>query len=127
MPSRGAFPERLAHLRVELVRIVRAAAPSDSAVESPFHGTNPRSALQLAHARGVILSVLSEAGVSPTEYSPATVKKTVCGNGRADKDQVRTMVARLTGVRKASLNHDVADAIAVALCHQAYMGLGAVR
>lgn len=126
-PSRDPFPERLAHLRAQLARIVEATAPSDSAVESPFHGTNPRSALQLAHARGVILSVLAEAGVSPVEYSPATVKKTVSGSGRADKDQVRTMVARLTGMRETSLKHDVADAIAVALCHQACMGLGVRR
>lgn len=127
VPSRAAFPERLAHLRVEFARVVHAATPSDSAVESPFHGTNARSALQLAHARGVILSVLAEAGVSPVEYTPATVKKTVSGSGRADKDQVRTMVARLTGVCETSLKHDVADAIAVALCHQSWMGLGACR
>lgn len=125
--SRAPFPERLAHLRLEFARIVEAAAPSTSAVESPFHGTNARSALQLAHARGVILSVLAEAGVCPVEYAPATVKKTVSGSGRADKDQVRAMVARLTGVRETSLKHDVADAIAVALCHQACMALDTRR
>lgn len=124
VPSRAAFSARLALLRGELTRIVEAASPAQSAVESPFHGTNARSALQLAHARGVILCVLAEAGVPPIEYAPATVKKTVSGSGRADKDQVRTMVARLTGMREKDLPHDVADAIAVALCHQAHMRLG---
>lgn len=119
--ARAAFPERLAALRVALVRIVESASPSDAAVESPFHGANARSALQLAHARGVILCVLAEAGVPPVEYAPATVKKTVSGSGRADKDQVRTMVARLTGIPATGLRYDVADAIAVALCHQAHM------
>jgi len=112
---------------VELARIVDAVSPSDAAVEAPFHGANARSALQLAHARGVILCVLAEAGVPPVEYSPATVKKTVTGSGRADKDQVRTMVARLTGIPETSLRHDVADAIAIALCHQSHVRFRAVR
>lgn len=121
VPSRVSFATRLATLKERFERVVLDAAPTVSAVEAPFHGANARSALQLAHARGVILCVLAGAGVPPIEYTPATVKKTVSGNGRADKEQVRTMVARLTGKPATEISHDVADAIAVALCHQACM------
>lgn len=121
LPSRVPFASRLATLRERFERVVLDAVPTMSAVEGPFHGANARSALQLAHARGVILSVLAGAGVPPIEYAPATVKKTVSGSGRADKEQVRTMVARLTGRPAKGISHDVADAIAVALCHQACM------
>jgi crossover junction endodeoxyribonuclease RuvC len=115
------FASRLSALGEELARVLETLEPSACAVESPFHGSNARSALQLAHARGVILSVLGRSGMSPVEYAPATVKMTVCGNGRADKEQVRAMVSRLTRQDPEALSHDVADAIAVALCHQAHV------
>jgi crossover junction endodeoxyribonuclease RuvC len=118
---------RLASLGERFSRIVASMDPSASAVEAPFHGANARAALQLAHARGVILGVLGRAGVAPCEYTPATVKKTVCGSGRGDKEQVRNMVARLTGADLKGLSSDVADAIAVALCHQAHLPLAGRR
>ena len=121
MSRKVPLPIRLSTLGEQLERVVASLEPTASAVEAPFHGENARSALQLAHARGVILGVLGRAGVAPFEYSPATVKKTVCGSGRADKGQVRRMVSRLTGRDLAGVSSDVADAIAVALCHQAHV------
>jgi crossover junction endodeoxyribonuclease RuvC len=114
-----SFPARLSLLHDELVRLVDRHRPTTAAVESPYHGSSARSALQLAHARGVILAVLAGAGVEVAEYTPATVKKSVTGNGRAEKDQVRRMVARLLDDRVAGHPDDLTDALAVALCHEA--------
>jgi len=111
--------ERLSRLYAELEAVVRAAEPSAAAVESPFHGANARSALQLAHARGVVLAVLGAAGVSVAEYTPATVKKSVTGDGRAGKEQVRRMVSHLLGRVRLGGSRDLSDALAVALCHAA--------
>lgn len=113
----GTLCGRLAHLQQELDRLVARLQPACAAVEMPFHGVNARSALQLAHARGVILAVLATAGLSVAEYSPATVKKSVTGNGRATKDQVRSMVGQLLGARTPRPSLDLSDALAVALCH----------
>jgi crossover junction endodeoxyribonuclease RuvC len=113
----NAFPARLARLHDELQRIVERHAPTCAAVETPFHGLNARSALQLAHARGVILAVLAGAGIPVAEYTPATVKKAVTGSGRADKAQVQAMTGRLLSAREPIGSADVADALAVALCH----------
>lgn len=116
--ARRPFAERLAAIQDRFVEILAEYRPALAAVESLFHGVSARSALQLAHARGVILAALSRAGVSIAEYSPAEIKKTVTGSGRATKDQVAYMVERLTGTKSSS--RDLTDAIAVALCHQTH-------
>jgi crossover junction endodeoxyribonuclease RuvC len=110
---------RLAFLRREFEALVERVRPDSSAVESPFHGANARSALQLAHARGVILAGLAAAGIEVTEYTPATVKKSVTGNGRAAKPQVQAMVYKLLATAVGDRSSDRSDALAVALCHQA--------
>ena len=114
-----SLARRLARLERELRELVDRLCPSAAAVESSFHGANSRSALQLAHARGVVLAVLAGAGVSIAEYTPATVKKSVTGNGRAPKEQVRSMVGRLLGPEALPPGSDLSDALAVALCHAA--------
>jgi crossover junction endodeoxyribonuclease RuvC len=116
--AKRPFGERLAMIQDRFVEILAEHHPLLAAVESPFHGVNARSALQLAHARGVILAELSRAGVSTVEYSPAEIKKTVTGSGRATKEQVAYMVERLAGTKTTS--HDLSDAVAVALCHQTH-------
>jgi len=107
----------MARLHEALREVVARVRPTAAAVESPFHGASARSALQLAHARGVILAVLGGAGLSVTEYAPAAVKKSMTGDGRADKARISAMVVQLLGRRVESERHDVHDALAVALCH----------
>ena len=122
LPRRLAFAARLARLYEELARLPELLQPAAAAVESPFHGRSARSALQLAQARGVILAALSASGLEVEEYSPAEVKKSVTGNGQADKEQVAHMVARLLGPAARSTSRDLSDACAVALCHLAGLG-----
>lgn len=118
----ASLAERLAALQGELEPLLARLSPGASAVESPFHGANARAALQLAHARGVVLAGLSAGGVAVVEYTPATVKKAVTGNGRATKEQVRRMVRRLLGHALPQASLDATDALAVALCHASSSG-----
>ena len=111
------LPQRLAQLQNSLRDVVERLQPTAAAVESPFHGASARSSLQLAHARGVILAVLGDAGLSVTEYAPAAIKKSVTGDGRAEKSRISAMVVQLLGVSVEGEGHDVHDALAVALCH----------
>jgi crossover junction endodeoxyribonuclease RuvC len=117
LPAGRALPERLARLECSMRDVVSRIQPTVAVVETPFHGASARSALQLAHARGVILSVLGQAGLEVTEYTPAAVKKSVTGDGRAEKRRISAMVVQLLGDRIASERHDVHDALAIALCH----------
>ena len=121
MNPRAPFPERLYRLQEEFVAVVRAWSPSASAVEAPFHGVSARAALQLAHARGVILAALAGEHVPVIEYSPAVIKKTVTGSGRADKLQVQLMVRHTLGDQPPQLTSDLADALAAALCHLSHV------
>jgi crossover junction endodeoxyribonuclease RuvC len=116
---RRPFAVRLHRLRTEFDELVERLRPTAAAVEAPFHGASARSALQLAHARGVILAALAGSGLEVAEYAPARIKKAVAGAGRADKDQVRAMVCRLLGRDLPAGTNDMSDALAVALCHLA--------
>ena len=104
-------------LHTEVVSLVASYEPSEAAVEAPFHGASARSGLQLAHARGVVLAALGSANVRVFEYAPASIKKAVTGNGRAEKVQVAAMAARLISGTFPAGRPDLADAIAAALCH----------
>lgn len=117
LPDRLTFESRLARLQDEMVSVLDTYRPTLAAVETPFHGVSARSALQLAHARGVILASIGRASIPLHEYTPATIKKSVTGSGRAEKQQVQLMAARLVGSRRALDGPDVADAVATALCH----------
>ncbi|MBI4477806.1 MAG: crossover junction endodeoxyribonuclease RuvC [Acidobacteria bacterium] len=116
-PASATFPDKLQFVHRELLKLIRECAPSCVAVENVFHAANVRSALKLGHTRGVALLAASEAGVEVAEYSPAEIKRAVVGYGRAEKVQVQQMVRMLLGLRRAPTPHDVADALAVAICH----------
>jgi crossover junction endodeoxyribonuclease RuvC len=122
LAGEASLAGRLALLQRGLTELVERLDPGVAAVEAPFHGASARSALVLAHARGVALAVLASAGVEVVEYSPAAVKKAVTGNGRAGKRQVASMVVRLIGSDLDTRAHDLSDALAVALCHQSVAG-----
>ena len=95
-----------------------SGAPSRlAAVEEVFYAVNAKTALKLAHVRGVALLVIAEAGLALGEYSPLEVKMSVVGYGRAEKSQVQLMVRSLLGLAQTIESEDACDALAVAICH----------
>jgi crossover junction endodeoxyribonuclease RuvC len=112
-----ALERRLKVIAAELRRVMEAYAPEVVAVEEVFHAANAKSALKLAHVRGVALLLAAEAGVPVSEYSPLEVKISVVGYGRAEKQQVQMMVFSLLGIRQEFDSYDATDALAVAICH----------
>jgi crossover junction endodeoxyribonuclease RuvC len=114
---RGARAEaRLGEIARSLGELVREVLPDALAVEDVFSHINPRSALALAQARGIVLAVAGLAGLPVFSYTPARVKQAVTGRGRASKDQVARMVRVLTGLSRTPVS-DAADALAVAIAH----------
>lgn len=109
--------ERLQEIAHGVGQIVRAHVPDTAAVEEVFYAQNVKTALRLAHARGVILCTIAEAGVPLGEYSPLQIKNTVVGYGRADKGQVKLMVRSLLRLEEEISSADASDALAVAICH----------
>jgi crossover junction endodeoxyribonuclease RuvC len=111
------FPQRLARIHRELVRLLNGCAPDCVAIEALFHAANVRTALKLGHARGVAVLAAVEAGCPVAEYTPAEIKRAVVGYGRAEKLQVQQMIKLLLGLAQPPSPHDAADALAVAICH----------
>jgi crossover junction endodeoxyribonuclease RuvC len=111
------FEQRLLLLSENLRRLVREHAPECAAVEAVFHSVNAKSALKLAHVRGIALLAVAEAGIALGEYSPLEVKMSVVGYGRAEKRQVQVMVQSLLRLPDKIDSEDACDALAVAICH----------
>lgn len=117
-PPKGvSMAQRLACIHEGLTDAMRQYRPEAVAIEEVFHAANVKTALQLAHVRGVALLVAAQAGVSVGEYSPLAVKTSVVGYGRAEKHQVQHMVASLLAMAEALASQDASDALAVAICH----------
>ena len=92
---KSPFDRRLLEIGTALRGLIREHAPEFAAVEEVFHAVNAKTALKLAHVRGVALLTIAEAGVVFAEYSPLEVKMSVVGYGRAEKCQVQMMVQSL--------------------------------
>ncbi len=116
-PRTASVPQRLAHLTAELGRVLDRWQPDAAAVETAFHGRNTRSLIVLAQARGALLATLATRQLELAEISPADVKSTVTGYGRAEKPQVARMVRLLLGMRDEAMALDTSDALAVAICY----------
>jgi crossover junction endodeoxyribonuclease RuvC len=108
--------ERLAVIESQLSEVIRRFGPETGSVESLFFHKDAQAAAKLGHARGVVLLCLARAGVTVAEYAPARVKRTVAGNGNADKRQVAQIVRMLLGL-DGSPELDASDALALAITH----------
>ena len=116
-PPKLPIEQRLARIAAGLRDVVVQHRPDAAAMEDVFVDADPRSALKIGFGRGAILAVLGEAELAVASYPPATVKKAVTGNGRADKSQVARMVSAVLGLDSAPEPADATDALAVAITH----------
>lgn len=118
--------ERLMRLYDGIAAMIAEQDPAEAAVEETFVNRNPRSALTLGFARGVVMLAPARAGLTVSEYSANRVKKTVVGAGHADKRQIAMMVRTLLP-GSAPSGADAADALAVAICHAHHRTAPALR
>ena len=109
--------ERLLTIFTGVQELIAQHAPDAVALEESFVGADARIALSVGQARGAVLVAAASAGVACAEYAPARVKQSVCGYGRADKDQVGRMVKAILALPAVPTPNHAADALAVAICH----------
>jgi crossover junction endodeoxyribonuclease RuvC len=115
--ARDPLHTRLLAIAQELREVIRKHNPESAAVEEVFYAVNAKTALKLSHVRGVALLVIAEAGVELGEYSPAEIKMSVVGYGRAEKEQVQLMIRSLLHLDEVIASQDASDALAAAICH----------
>ena len=107
---------RLEIIFTELKLIFEEWKPEVVALENVFYQKDFQAAVKVGEARAAAMLAASASKIPVVEYPPARVKQSVCGNGRAAKDQVQYMVRSILRFR-GPLTADSADGIAVALCH----------
>jgi crossover junction endodeoxyribonuclease RuvC len=109
---------RLGAIHQGVLEVLEAFPPTAMALEQVHtHLKRPRTAVLMAHARGVILLAAQLRNVPVYGYAAARIKKTLTGSGRAPKDQIQRAIQTELKLRDLPEPHDVADACAVALCH----------
>ena len=116
-PPSMPLPERLAALEAELEALMAELRPAAVAVERVFFQVNVRTAMAVGQASGLALAVAARSGVAVCQYTPTEVKQAVAGYGAASKEQVQAMVTRLLRLPEPPRPPDVADALALAICH----------
>jgi len=122
----GSLPERIKTILDGLVEIIATYSPQQAAVEIVFVHVNPQSTLLLGQARGAAIAALVTANLPVAEYSALQVKQAVVGHGKAAKEQVQAMVARLLSL-PGNPSPDAADALACAIAHaHGGQGMGAL-
>jgi crossover junction endodeoxyribonuclease RuvC len=116
--SAGERPElRLKTIFDAGAGLIAVHHPDAVVLEESFVGADARTALSVGQARGAVMVAAANAGIDCAEYPPARVKQTVCGYGRAEKQQVQKMVKAILAMQAEPTPSHAADALAVAICH----------
>ncbi|MCX8566476.1 MAG: Holliday junction endonuclease RuvC [Glomeribacter sp. 1016415] len=110
------LPQRLGTIFKGIATLLGEHAPMQAAIEKVFVNVNPQSTLLLGQARGAAICALVAGGMPVYEYTALQLKQAVVGYGRASKEQVQQMIARLLQLNSLP-GTDAADALGVAICH----------
>lgn len=108
---------RLLNMYEQAEGLIARSKPEAVAIEHLFFGRNVNTMLSVGRASGVLMLAAARAGLDIAEYTPMQVKMAVVGYGNADKKQVQFMVQRILSLPEVPKPDDVADALALAICH----------
>lgn len=109
--------ERISEISHDLREIILRYTPNEASVEKIFFFKNQKTIISVSEARGAILLTLETLGIKLFEYTPLQVKQSLTGYGRADKKQMQAMVKTILKLSSTPKPDDVADALALAICH----------
>ncbi len=116
--SKGSLTKRLVEIHEGVADVIASLHPEVMAIEELYsHYERPRTAILMGHARGVICLAAAQAGIPVAHYAATQIKRILTGNGRAPKAQVQRAIQRELALAAAPEPPDVADALAIALCH----------
>lgn len=115
--SKIDLDERLAKIYDFIVELIKKFTPEILAIEQLYFAANSKTALIVGQARGVILLAASKSNLPTASYTPLQVKQALTGYGRADKNQIQSMVGSILHLPKKVVQDDTADALAIAITH----------
>lgn len=109
--------ERILEINRDLEKILKKYQPEEAAIEKLFFFKNQKTVIQVGQSRGALLLTLEKNRVKIAGYTPLQVKQALTGYGQAEKKQVQLMAKSILNLKTLPKPDDVADAIAVAICH----------
>lgn len=115
--SKLPLPLRLKAIFLDLSGIIDKYRPDAMAIEELFFNNNAKTAFAVGQGRGVSVLAAANKGIEVFEYTPLQVKQATTGYGRAAKIQVQQMVKSILCLNAIPKPDDVADALAIAICH----------
>jgi crossover junction endodeoxyribonuclease RuvC len=114
----ASLAERIREIHDGVADVIASLKPEVLAIEELYsHYDRPTTAILMGHARGAILLAAAQAGIEVVPYAATQIKKTITGNGHAAKWQMQEAIRRELNLSTAPEPPDVADALAIALCH----------
>ena len=123
-PKEQSLVDRLLEIHRGVADVIGTLKPAVMALEQLYsHIAHPRTSILMGHARGVICLAAAEAGIPVVHYPSTQIKRILTGNGRASKQQMQQAIQRELRLASIPEPPDVADALAVAVCHY-YLGRG---
>lgn len=115
--SKLNLEERLSRIYDFVTQLIEKFTPQVLAIEQLYFAANSKTALIVGQARGVILLAASKTNLPTASYTPLQVKQALTGYGRADKNQIQSMVSSILHLPKKLAQDDTADALAIAITH----------
>ena len=121
------LPERLEKVYQGVTEIIKTYKPDVMSIEELFFNNNAKTALTVGQARGVIILAAVQNNIPVYEYTPLQVKQALTGYGRASKTQIQQMMRTMLGLSEVPKPDDVADALAIAVCHGNSMRFNSIK
>jgi crossover junction endodeoxyribonuclease RuvC len=119
--------ERLEKVYTGINEIIKIYKPDAMSIEELFFNNNAKTALTVGQARGVIILAAVQNHVPVYEYTPLQVKQALTGYGRASKSQIQQMMKSMLALTEIPKPDDVADALAIAVCHGNSMRFNSIK
>ncbi|MBE7055325.1 MAG: crossover junction endodeoxyribonuclease RuvC [Ruminococcaceae bacterium] len=119
--------ERLESVYNGINEIIKTYKPDAMSIEELFFNNNAKTALTVGQARGVIILAAVQNHLPVYEYTPLQVKQALTGYGRASKGQIQQMMKSMLGLAQIPKPDDVADALAIAVCHGNSMRFNSIK
>jgi crossover junction endodeoxyribonuclease RuvC len=108
------MPLRLLEIGNDLNQLIKQYKPTTAVVEDLFFFKNAKTVISVAQSRGMLLYILAKHNIEIEEYTPLQIKQTLCGYGRATKQQMQEMVKRVYKLNEIPKPDDAADSLAMA-------------
>ena len=119
--------DRLEKVYNGVCEIIKKYKPDAMSIEELFFNNNAKTALTVGQARGVIILAAVQNHIPVYEYTPLQVKQALTGYGRASKTQIQQMMKSMLGLTEIPKPDDVADALAIAVCHGNSMRFNSIK